>query len=111
MMSAAANIGTSNTPSLGTAEWNNMSFREKFGDSLFKTDNQRRLQEYAEADMALMQARSRRRFKVEDAKIDDKRDDLALGSIGRGRTMQAQSVEQSFGPTTGAQFKAMALRA
>jgi len=107
-----ATTTTSGTGSaFSTSDWNNQSFREKFGDSLFKTDNQRRLAEYAENDMALMQARSRRRFKVEDSKINDNRDQLSLGTIGRAPTMQAQSVEQSFGPVSGASFKAMALRA
>lgn len=99
------------TPAMSTSDWNGMSFREKFGESMFKTDNQRRLAQYAENDMALTKARIRSRFKVEDARIADSSDDRGLGLIGKSRTVSAQSVEQSFGPVSGASFKAMALRA
>ena len=96
--------------SFGTSNWNRMSFRERFGDSLFQTDGQKRLEDYTEADMARVQTRSRLQFKAESFRQSDasaqNRDRLGLQ-----RAATPRSVEQSFGATTGAQFKAMALRA
>ncbi len=111
-MNVASTSSSANTSASlgGNLDWNQGSFREKFG-SLFKSDNEKRLEDYASADMAKMQSRVRSRFQVADAKIQDSRDDRSMSMIGKTRTTTAQSVEQSFGPTTGAAFKAMALRA
>lgn len=109
-ITSTSSAATTSGSMFGNAEWNNASFREKFG-SLFKSDNEKRLEDYATADMAKMQSRVRSRFQVADAKIQDSRDDRSMAMLGKTRVTTAQSVEQSFGPTTGAAFKAMALRA
>lgn len=109
---------SSNTPATTTADfstgvnegWENASFRSKFG-SLFKSDNEKRLAEYAEGDMALVKSRVSNTFSVADAHIQDSREDRSLGMVGTKRTTSAQSVAQSFDKTSGASFKAMMLRA
>ena len=99
-------IGTSNTgASMG---WEQSSFRDKFG-SLFETDNQKRLGEFFEADMAKNALNVDRRFKMQDAKISETKDS-SLRAIGISRPTQAVSVAGSFDAPSGAQFKAMALR-
>ncbi|MCA9554816.1 MAG: hypothetical protein KC933_32600 [Myxococcales bacterium] len=98
------------TSSLGN--WNNQSFREKFGDSLFKTDNQRRLAEYADADMAKVQMGVSRRLQAADNRIQDTKDLDAGSRLGRPRTLsRVADVASSFAPISGAALKAMHLRA
>lgn len=107
-MTTASAIGTSSTGA--NMGWSTASFREKFG-SLFESDNQKRLDEVFEADMARNSANVNRRFKVADAKIaESKTEDLRALGIERRPATQAISVAQSFDAPTGAQFKAMALR-
>jgi len=109
-------VNVTNTTGMDTTSafgnWGNQSFREKFGDSLFKTDNQRRLAEYADADMAKVQATSTRRLEVADNRIQDTKDVESGSRLGRPRNLtRVADVATSFAPISGAALKAMHLRA
>ena len=109
-MNVTNTTGTDTSSAFGN--WNNASFREKFGDSLFKTDNQRRLAEYAEADMAMVQQAAARRLRTADVRAHDSKDLESSARLGRPRELgRVADVASTFAPITGAAFKAMALRA
>jgi hypothetical protein len=105
------------TSIIGQQEWSSgMGFREKFG-SLFRTDNQKRLQEYTEQDLGLQQRSRDRRFKARAAEIErskdvaevDPREARSLEAVGARRDVtSARTVAESFGPAAGIDLRAMA---
>ena len=64
-------------------DWNNASFREKFGEGLF-TEEQKRIRQYSEQDMAMVSAQA---LRLLDRVNMEKKD--------------ARSVDQSFTPAAG----------
>jgi hypothetical protein len=109
---SVTNTTAANTSSTLGNSWNSGSFREKFGDSLFKTDNQRRLAEYADADMALVQQSAMRRLKMAESRMVESKDVESGARLGRPRDLgRVADVSASFAPISGAALKAMHLRA
>lgn len=88
---------------ISNQEWAGQSFREKYGDSIFKTDNQKRLEEYTDQDIDRMRMAATQRLRVSEERA-------ALQTVGVTRATTAPTVEQSHGPSTGRELLARHLR-
>jgi hypothetical protein len=86
-----------------TNDWQAASFREKFGQSLFGND-EKRLQEYRELDIAKVNMQAMRSLDQIDA---DKKDD-SIELTGGRRNLEARTVAQSFMPAAGMDLRLMA---
>ena len=101
------------TSVISNQEWSSQGFREKFGDSLFKTDSEKRLAEYAEADVATVKQGNAQRLQQAKVEIEQKKDVLetaspvarALDTVGAKRELSARSVAESFQPAAGADLR------
>ncbi len=83
------------------------SFRDRFG-SLF-TEDQKRLAEYAENDMAQVRGAGEKRIAETSGRIA-KNKDQALEAVGVKPVHTAESIEDSFSAKSGADLKARAIK-
>jgi hypothetical protein len=84
------------------------SFADKFGESLFKTDNQRKLQEYADNDMAMVSAMRMRNLEKIAAETTDMSDSSLETGTGMRRNLVAKGVDDQFRTMDGLQFRVQA---